>query len=104
MTVLSNKSEKDLRMQPSRDDLFTEMRNKASKEEMGSRMESLKENPEGDSSQKGKEGLKLAVNRLNTLKKDQRKLRQTLELEFTSFKNFFYQLEEKIYQKKEEPA
>jgi hypothetical protein len=48
--------------------------------------------------------LKLAVNRLNTLKKDQRKLRQTLELEFTSFKNFFYQLEEKIYQKKEEPA
>lgn len=101
MTSLSNKSEKEFKGQNSRDDLFTEIRNKASKEEI-SRVDSLKDNPEGDTSQKGKEGLKQAVKRINTLKKDQRKLRTTLENEFNSFKNFFYQLEEKIYEKKEE--
>lgn len=72
------------------------MRNKASKEGI-SQIDSLKENPEGDTSQKGRDSLIQVFKRLNTLKKDQRKLRVTLENEFNSFKNFFYQIEEKNY-------
>ncbi len=79
MTFNSNKSEKEQRMFGSREDLFTEMRNKALKDDLNSRAESKMDNPEGEVEKKGKDGLKQASNRLHTLKKEQSKLKQTME-------------------------
>ena len=97
MTGFSNKSEKNLRSVAEREDMFTEMRNKASKDQMSSRVDSLKDNPEGVQTAKTKEKVKVVNQRVNTLKKDQNRLKNKLEKEFTTFKNFFYQLEEKVH-------
>lgn len=69
MTIQSNKSEKDIRGPSSKEDIFTEIRNRASKDDIGSRIDSVKENPEGESSKKGREGLRQAASRLHNLKK-----------------------------------
>lgn len=45
MTIHSNKSEKDPRTLSSKEDIFTEMRNRVSKEDAGSRLDSLRDNP-----------------------------------------------------------
>lgn len=55
------------------------MRNKALKDDLNSRAESKMDNPEGEVEKKGKDGLKQASNRLHTLKKEQSKLKQTME-------------------------
>ncbi len=92
MTSLSNKSGgKDFGKSPSKEDIFTEMRNKASR--IDSRIDSVKDNPEPESEKKGegREGLKKTATRLNTLKKEHGKLKKTMEKEFDGFKNFFYQ-------------
>lgn len=79
MTIHSNKSEKDLKGQFSKEDIFTEMRNRGSKEDIGSRIDSVRENPEGECSKKGREGLKQAASRLHNLKKEQSRLKQLME-------------------------
>ena len=76
MTVLSNKSEKDNRgYSSSRNDLFTEMRNKGTRDEEGSRggsrVDSLRDH-EGDRESRGsknKSAIKHASSRLHQLKK-----------------------------------
>lgn len=79
--------------------MFTEMRHRASKEHLSSKVESvksLKENPEGDES-KGRSGIKKLTSTLRTLKKDHNKLKNKMEKDFNGFKNFFYQLEEQFH-------
>jgi hypothetical protein len=42
--------------------------------------------------------VKKVSSRIHTLKKEQLKLKSTLENDFNAFKNLFYQLEEQIHQ------
>ena len=41
------------------------------------------------------------MTRVNTLKKDQARLKQTLQNEFNAFKNMFYQLEDRLHQEEQ---
>ena len=74
-----------------KEDMFTEMRNQIGKDQITSKVESIKDNPEKEEPT-SKEGLKKMGQRLKTLKKDQHKLKNTLEKEFNNFKNLFYQI------------
>lgn len=78
MTAFSNKSEKHFKSSTEREDMFTEMRNKGLKEQMSSKVESVKENPERPSTVKTKEKVRVAKDRIKTLKKDQKKLKGKL--------------------------
>ena len=95
MSSYSNKSEKNLKGSGEKEDMFTEMRQRVSKENFStSRIESvksLKENPEGDEL-KGASGIKKVATTFKTLKKDHAKLKNKMEKDFNGFKNFFYQL------------
>ena len=55
------------------------MRHRASKEQVSSKLESLKDNPEGDDESKVKTGVKKMTQRVQTLKRDQNKLKNTLQ-------------------------
>jgi hypothetical protein len=91
MSAYSNKSEKHFRGTGEREDMFTEMRNKG-KDQMSSRADSFRDNPEGEEEPKRRAGVKRVNLKLQTLKKDQQKLKNTLQKEFNNFKNFFYQM------------
>lgn len=45
MTAFSNKSEKHFKSVTEREDMFTEMRNKGLKDQMSSKVDSVRENP-----------------------------------------------------------
>ena len=97
MTSFSNRSSKKYRGDSiEKDDMFTEIKNKNLKSQIGSKVESIKENPEKEGSRI--QLMKKTRVRLNILKKDQKRLKKTLEKEFDSFKNYFYQMEERIHQ------
>ena len=54
------------------------MRNRATKEQMSSKLDSLKDNPEGGTHGKTNEKVKLVNQKLHVLKKDQKKLKSKL--------------------------
>lgn len=54
------------------------MRNRATKEQMSSKLDSLRDNPEGGDRGKAHEKVKLVNQKLHVLKKDQKKLKTKL--------------------------
>lgn len=76
--------------------MFTSMRNVLSKEEPASKIDSNPpKNPEEDG--RKEVATKQALTRVKALKRDQGKLKTEIENEFTSIKNYFYQLEEVMH-------
>lgn len=85
-----------------REDMFSSMRKILRDESLQSKVSSKSLDSRVDTSDnktkgKGKEQLQKTSSKLRTLKKEQSKLKHTLEKEMEGIKNMFYQLEDVLY-------